>query len=168
MTASDYDVPLVDLYRARGLVGREDPPRGEHLPTRCSRARACWAGLDARFIPPEGSAASELSPPWIGPAYNVGRAVVVMENLGHYGGLDLNGDTGRGECGSSGRSRAGRSRGGHRRLRREQAVRATRRAACQADRICESNTQSPSGSGHRWAGTGTARPYTGPDTHSRG
>jgi hypothetical protein len=96
VTTTAYDVPLVDLYRERGLVGRDDPPRGEHLPTRCSRAHACWAGLEARFIPAKGSVASELSAPWIGPAYNVGLTVVVMENLRHYGGFDLHGDTGRG------------------------------------------------------------------------
>lgn len=84
-----FDVPLVALYRGLGLVSQGDPPRGEHLPTRCECANTCWAGLDANHVPKVEDRAAELSPPWIGSKYRDGRTVIVMENLVHYGGFDL-------------------------------------------------------------------------------
>lgn len=93
---TSYDVPLVNLYRERRMVSLGDPPRGENLRTRCERAAACWEHLGAEAVPPEGTAAAELSPPWVGSSYEIGRTVVVMENLRHYGGFDLLGTSGRG------------------------------------------------------------------------
>ncbi len=96
MNQAEFDVPLVTLYRERGLIGLEDPPRARHLPTQCPQSQQCWPRLLAADVPGADMDQSELSPPWIGPRYRDGETAIVLENLRNYGGFDLRVDATKG------------------------------------------------------------------------
>src|SRR4051794_24318729 len=85
-TFSVLDAPLVESYRARGVLSGSNT--SVHLPTACPRASSCWAGCATHAPVPE-ELGSQLSAPWIGPAYEQGRTLLLLENLREYGGFDL-------------------------------------------------------------------------------
>jgi hypothetical protein len=78
------DARLLPLYRERKLLA--DDLTSVHLPTECPKHAICWKGAEARA---PSDKAAELSAPWIGSHYGMGRLVVVLENLRDFGGWDL-------------------------------------------------------------------------------
>jgi hypothetical protein len=86
MGGSRFDTELVSIYRAQGVLTEDDRP--VHLPTECPKSGSCWKHAQHR-MPVVGEAATEISPPWIGAAYEPGGLLVVMLNMNGWGGFDM-------------------------------------------------------------------------------
>lgn len=81
--AAEHDTAFRTAYQSLGLLS----PDGSGLPLhrRCTHCDTCWEGARNRF-PLETGAASHIARPWVGGRYDLGRVLVLGENLNEHGG----------------------------------------------------------------------------------